>query len=412
MKFIADLHIHSKYSRATSKDMDVDHIAEWAKLKGIGLVATGDFTHPIWLSELKSKLKQDSKGLYEYKGVKFMLTAEVSNMYTKNGKGRRIHTLLFAPDFDTVDKINGKLADIGNVVSDGRPIFGFDVKDIVKICLDASENCMVVPAHAWTPWFSVFGSKSGFDSVEECFEEEAGNIYALETGLSSDPAMNWRVSSLDKYSLISNSDAHSPSKLGREVNVFNTELSYSAIVQALKEKDKSKFLFTVEFFPEEGKYHFDGHRDCGIRFSPTETKAHNNRCPKCNRPLTVGVMNRVDELSDRKEGFMPEDAIGFKRLVPLVEIIAEAKQKGPMTKAVAEEYRKAIASFGSEFEILLDAEEKELSSHLPERVAQAIIKVRNGELVIEPGYDGVFGTVKIFKEEELKEAQSAQLELF
>jgi len=413
MRFIADLHIHSKYSRATSKDMDVEHIAEWAKLKGIDLLGTGDFTHPLWLEELKDKLTQTTDGLYEYKGVKFLLTAEVSNMYSKNGRGRRIHTVLLAPDFETVEKINARLGCRGNLTSDGRPIFGFDVKDIVKICLDASQDCMVVPAHAWTPWFSVFGSNSGFDSVEECFEEEADNIYALETGLSSDPAMNWRWSALDKYTLISNSDAHSASKLGREVNVFDTDLSYKGLLDALRHKDKDKFLFTVEFFPEEGKYHFDGHRTCDIRFSPQQSAKNNNRCPKCGRPVTVGVMNRVHELSDRKDGFVPKDAIPFKSLVPLQEIIAEAKQKGVNTKSVVEEYKKAVSHFGSEFDLLLNAAETDIRSSLPEKVADAIIRVRQGRLIIEPGYDGVFGTVKIFKEGEASEAKGEkQLELF
>ncbi|MFH1868907.1 MAG: endonuclease Q family protein [Candidatus Omnitrophota bacterium] len=412
MKFIADLHIHSKYSRATSKNMDLDHIAEWAKLKGIGLVGTGDFTHPLWFEELKKKLKQDSNGLYEHKGVKFIPTAEVSNMYSKDGSGRRIHTVIMAPNLDVVEKINKEFGRRGNVASDGRPIFGFDVRDIVKICLDVSEDCLIVPAHVWTPWFSVFGSKSGFDSIEECFEEEAENIYALETGLSSDPAMNWRLSALDKYNLISNSDAHSPIKLGREVNVFDTELSYKGVIGLLKKKDNNKFLFTVEFFPEEGKYHYDGHRSCSIRFSPTETKSHNSLCPKCGKELTVGVMNRVDELADRAEGFKPKGAVPFKSLVPLVEIIAEAKQRGPSTKGVLEEYKNAIANFGSEFNILLDASEDELSSNLPEKTARAIIKTRKGELVVAPGYDGVFGTVKIFTEEEHQQMALIQQELF
>ena len=412
MRFIADLHIHSKYSRATSKDMDLDHIAEWAKIKGIDLVGAGDFTHPLWIEELKDKLKQGPGGLYEYNGVKFMLTAEVSNMYSKNNKGRRIHTVIFAPDFDAVEKINKKLGHCGNIHSDGRPIFGFDVKDIVKICLDVTDDCLLIPAHAWTPWFSVFGSNSGFDSVEECFEEEAGNIYALETGLSSDPAMNWRWSALDRYNLISNSDAHSPSKLGREANVFDTELSYKAIIETLKKKDRKRFLSTIEFFPEEGKYHFDGHRNCNVRFSPPETKAHNSRCPKCGRQLTVGVMNRVDELADRPQGFTPPDAVPFKNSVPLAEIIAEAKQKGPETQGVMEEYRKAIGYFGNEFKILFDVSEKELTSRLNEKTVEAIMRVRKGELIIEPGYDGVYGTVKIFKEEELKQQSAKQLELF
>jgi uncharacterized protein (TIGR00375 family) len=333
-------------------------------------------------------------------------------MYTKHNEGRRIHTIIFAPDFAVVDKINKKLGNYGNITSDGRPIFGFDVKDIVKICLDASKDCLLVPAHAWTPWFSVFGSNSGFDSVEECFEEEAENIYALETGLSSDPAMNWRLGALDRYNLISNSDAHSPTKLGREVNVFDTELSYKAIMAALKAKDKNRFLYTVEFFPEEGKYHFDGHRNCDMRLSPQETKANKGRCPKCGRPVTVGVMNRVEELADRPAGFIPEDAVPFKSLVPLIEIIAEAKQKGPETQGAQEEYRNALRHFGSEFKILLNAEEKELVEKLPEKIAKAIIRVRKGELIIEPGYDGVYGTIKIFKDEELKQETAKQLELF
>jgi len=412
MKFIADLHIHSKYSRATSRDMDLDHISEWAKLKGIDLVATGDFTHPVWFEELRAKLKQDSSGLYEYRGVKFILSAEVSNMYSKNGRGRRIHTLLFAPDLNAAEKIKNVLGSRGNIVSDGRPIFGFDVKNVVKICLDVSKDCMIVPAHAWTPWFSVFGSNSGFDSVEECFEEEAENIYALETGLSSDPAMNWRCSELDKYSLISNSDAHAPIKLGREVNVFDTELSYQAIMDTLKNKDKNKFLFTVEFYPEEGKYHFDGHRNCNVRLSPKETKACGGRCPECGKPLTVGVMNRVDALADREDGFVPEGAVPFKSLVPLVEIFAEANQRGASSKGVLNDYKQAIGHFGSEFAVLLDADEKELSAALSERAAEAVIRVRKGELIIEPGYDGVFGTVKIFKNDEAAVRKTKQPQLF
>lgn len=392
--------------------MDIENITRWAKLKGIDLVGTGDFTHPIWFEELKTKLEPTSGGLLEYNGVKFILSTEVSNMYSKGDKGRRIHTTIFAPDFETVERINKKLADRGNIVSDGRPIFGFDVKDIVKICLDISEDCMIIPNHVWTPWYSIFGSNSGFDSVEECFEEEAKNIYALETGLSSNPAMNWRLSALDKYTLISNSDAHSPAKLGRETNVFDCELSYKAIIDTLKKKDKDKLLFTVEFYPQEGKYHFDGHRACGVRFSPSETKKHNSKCPKCGRPLTVGVMNRVNELADREEGFVPENAIAYKSLVPLVEIIAEAQQKGVGTKTVEDKYRIAVGHFGNEFTVLLDADEKDISERLPENTAKAIMKVRRGELNIEPGYDGVYGSVKIFKEGELAQAKDKQLELF
>ena len=413
MKFIADFHIHSKYSRATSKYMDLDHIAEWAKIKGIDVIGTGDFTHPKWLKEqLRKKLTQDSNGLYEYKGVKFVLTAEVSNMYTKNGRGRRIHTVLIAPDLDTAERISNEFGKRGNILSDGRPIFGFDVKDVVKIALDASADCMIIPAHIWTPWFSLFGSKSGFDSIQECFEEESKNIYALETGLSSDPAMNWRLKALDKYNLISNSDAHSPAKLVREANVFDTEKSYKAIIDTLRTKDNKRFLSTIEFFPEEGKYHYDGHRDCGVRFTSSQTKEHNNICPKCNKPLTIGVMHRVDDLADREEGIIPDQAVPFKSLVPLQEIISEAKGKGVATKAVQTEYNEAIGYFGTEFEILLNVKEKDLIERLPENTAKAIIKMRKGDLVINPGFDGEFGKVKIFKDDELVAAQTKKTELF
>ena len=395
MRFIADFHIHSKYSRATSKDMDLEHIAQWAKQKGINVIGTGDFTHPLWRRELKSKLKQNADGLYEYKGIRFILTAEVSNMYKKNGHGRRIHTVLFAPDFEAADKISSAFGRRGNIISDGRPIFGFDVKDIVKIALDASEHSFVIPAHCWTPWFSVFGSMSGFDSIEECFEEEAGSIYALETGLSADPAMCWRVSAFDKYSLVSNSDAHSPAKLGREANVFDTELSYYAITEALKTRDRKRFLYTIEFFPEEGKYHYDGHRLCNICFAPRQTKACGGICPACGKSLTIGVMNRVEQLADRPEGFRPGEAVPFKSLVPLVEIISETQGKGVASKAVQKEYQQAINAFGNEFSILLYASPEELYNNLSRRVAGAVLNIRNGDVDRIPGYDGVYGKIRL-----------------
>ncbi|MDP8296754.1 MAG: endonuclease Q family protein [Candidatus Orphnella occulta] len=412
MKFTADFHVHTKYSRATSKAMDLEHIAEWSKLKGIDLVGTGDFTHPAWFKELRGKLKQLPSGLYEHNDAQFILTAEVSNMYSKNGRGRRIHTILVAPNLEVAGKIGKELGKRGNILSDGRPIFGFDVKDIVKLCLDISPDCMIIPAHIFTPWFSLFGSRSGFDTIEECFEEETKNIYALETGLSSDPAMNWRISALDKYTLLSNSDAHSPAKLGREVNVFDTEMSYKGVIGAIKHKTKKNMLFTVEFFPEEGKYHFDGHRDCGIQFSPEETKRHKGLCPKCNRPLTVGVMSRVDDLADRPDGFVPKNATPFKRMVPLQEIIAEAHKKGVQTKSVQSEYQRLVHYFGTEFEVLLHATEADLASCLSERLLQAVVKVRNGDLIISPGYDGEFGRVDIFTKEEKVLAASAPAELF
>jgi uncharacterized protein (TIGR00375 family) len=375
--------------------MDVGHIACSAKHKGIQVVGTGDFTHPAWLRELKTKLKQDRLGLYDYDGVKFILTAEISNIYTKNGRCRRIHNIIFAPDFKSAEKIQHALAKRGNIASDGRPIFGFDAKDLVKLCLDISENTMVVPAHIWTPWFSVFGSMSGFDSVEECFEEEAVNIHALETGLSADPAMCWRVSALDKYALISNSDAHSPSKLGREANVFDTELSYSAIMQALKTKDAGLFLYTIEFFPEEGKYHYDGHRACNICFAPQETRRYNGLCPVCGKPLTIGVMNRVEQLADRPEGFIPKKAIPFKSLIPLVEIISAVQGKGVPSKAVQTAYRHAINLFGNEYNILLRAGYSELCDKLGAQTADSIICIRKRAVDVLPGYDGVYGRINL-----------------
>ena len=291
---------------------------------------------------------------------------------------------------------------IGNLKSDGRPILGLDAKELEKIALDASKDCFIVPAHAWTPWFSIFGSKSGFDSIEECFEEYSKYIYSLETGLSSDSAMNWRLSALDKIALISNSDAHSLRKLGREANVFNTEISYPSIIEAIKSRDSKKFLYTIEFFPQEGKYHYDGHRKCDISFSPQESKKYNNICPRCGKPLTIGVLNRVDELADRKEGFHSKQAIPFKSLIPLEEIISEAVGLGVGTKGVLKEYWNLIDEIGSEFKILLESSLEELKAVTLSRVAEGIIKVRQGNVKIEPGYDGVFGKTIIFPNREKK----------
>jgi uncharacterized protein (TIGR00375 family) len=393
-KFLADFHIHSKYSRATSKYMDIDHIAEWACKKGIDVIGTGDFTHPGWMAEIKSKLTKDKDGLYPYKGTRFILTAEVSNIYTKYGRGRRIHNIIVAPNIHVAEQIQKALARLGNISSDGRPIFGFDAKDLVKLCLDISEDTMIVPAHIWTPWFSLFGAMSGFESIEECFQEQAQHIYALETGLSSDPAMNWRVSALDKYSLISNSDAHSLQKIGREANMFDTDLSYQAIIGALKNKDTSRFVGTVEFFPEEGKYHYDGHRVCDISFDPRQTKTANGICPVCNKPLTIGVLNRVEALADRPAGFTPCNKPGFKSLVPLNEIIASVCHRGIATQTVTREYEKEIQYFGNEYEILLEADASALRSGLPEAIAEAVLNVRQGNIQVQPGYDGVYGKIQ------------------
>ena len=400
--FIADFHIHSKYSRATSKEMDLDHLTDWAKLKGISLLGTGDFTHYLWLQELKSKLKPAGNGLFSYRGINFILTTEVSNIYSKAGRGRRIHNVLFAPDFAAVEKIIDELTGFGNLSSDGRPMLGLDCPSLVEIVLGANPDCFIVPGHVWTPWYSLFGSSSGFDAIEECFEKYSKDIYALETGLSSDPAMNWRWSALDRFSLISNSDAHSPSRLGREANVFDCQMDYYAILDTLKRKDKSKFLYTVEFFPEEGKYHYDGHRNCQVLYSPAESKKTNNLCPVCGRSLTIGVMHRVEQLSDRPADFVPDGAIPFKHLIPLDEIVAEAKGLGKGAKAVEQEYRLLVQKLGSELDILLSVPEEELTKSCAPRIAQGIRNVRQGKVKITPGHDGVYGKIEIFGEEDKK----------
>ena len=411
MEFIADFHIHSKYSRATSKDMDIKNLARWAKLKGITLLGTGDFTHHLWLEELKTHLESKDNGLFIYDNVNFMLTAEISCIYSKGGKTYRVHLVVFAPSFKVVDKINDTLSTYGNLASDGRPILGMDAKDIAKIIWDICEDCFIVPAHVWTPWFSVFGSMSGFDKIEDCFEELTSKIYCLETGLSSDPAMNWRLSTLDRFSLISNSDAHSPSKLGREANVFNCDMDYNTILDILKKKDNKRFLYTVEFFPQEGKYHFDGHRACDIRLSPEETKKLKGICPKCGRRLTVGVMNRVDQLADRPIDFIPTGAIPFKNLIPLDEIIADARKIGKASQAVKREYLSIVGKFGNEFEVLLKAPKEQLMTSISSRVAEGIVRVREGQVKILPGYDGEYGKIEIFSEEEKKDTDK-QLSLF
>ena len=416
MKFIGDFHIHSKYSRATSPSMDLDSLDNWAKIKGIKVLGSGDFTHPKWFESIKEKLEPAEAGLLKLHNsdspTRFILTSEISCIYSKGGKVRKVHIVVFAPSISAVEKINDKLNQIGNLKADGRPILGLDAKELAKIVLDADKDCMVVPAHAWTPWFSVFGSKSGFDSLEECFEEYTKYIYAIETGLSSDPAMNWRLSQLDKITLISNSDAHSAPKIGREANVFDTELSYQGIADAIKTKDKNKFLYTIEFFPEEGKYHYDGHRLCNLSFSPSQSKKYNNICPKCGKPLVIGVLNRVEELADRPEGFVPENAIPFKNLIPLNEIIAESIGVSTASKEVIKYYNNLIKNVGSEFKILLESSREEIERESLPEIAEGIIRVRDGKVFIDPGYDGVYGKIKIFSNEENKKDFYPQKTLF
>jgi len=406
MKFIADFHLHSKYSRATSRDMNLENLEKWAKLKGIKVLGTGDFTHPEWLKNLKEKLEPAEPGLFKFKNsnseTRFILTTEVSCIYSKKGKLRKIHIIIFAPSFEVVEKNNVQLGWIGNLKSDGRPILGLDAKELAKIVFNVSSDCLVVPAHLMTPWFSLFGSKSGFNSLEECFDEYSKYIFAGETGLSANPLMLWRIPDGRKVALISNSDAHSPQKIGREANVFDTGLSYSAISEAIKTKDPKRFLYTIEFFPEEGKYHYDGHRICGISLSPAESKKYNNICPNCGRPLTIGVLNRVEQLSDREEGFKPENVIPFKSLVPLTEIIADALGTLVGTKQGEEEYKNLIEKFGNEFEILIDVSRSELETVTLPEIAEGIIRVREGKVYIEPGYDGIYGKVRIFSKGEQK----------
>lgn len=412
MEFIADFHIHSKYSRATSKEMDIKHIAEWARLKGITLMGTGDFTHHLWLEEVKNNLQDLGNGLFKYQDVYFVLTTEISSIYSKNGRGYRIHNMILSPTLKTCDKINEVLSRYGNIASDGRPILGLDAAELARIVFDIDENCMIIPGHIWTPWFSLFGSMSGFDRIEDCFEKQTPKIFALETGLSSDPAMNWRLSALDRFSLVSNSDSHSPAKIGREANVFDCELDYKNIREVLRTKDKKRFLYTIEFFPEEGKYHFDGHRLCKVRFSPKETRQHQGKCPQCGRKITVGVMNRVEQLADREAGYLPANAIPYKNLIPLDEIIAEAKGVGKGSVAVGRDYRSCIAKFGTEFEILLKASKEDLLRDLPARIAEGVLRVREGRVDIKAGFDGEYGIISIFGDEGKNTKEEEQLSLF
>lgn len=419
MRIVADFHIHSPYARAVSKEMTLENLDYWAGLKGITVMGTGDFTHPQWIKEIKVKLEPAEAGLYKLKNqykpkaesrkpetplTRFMLTVEISSIYSKNGKTRRVHNLIFAPSIEVAEKINAALGWQGNLKSDGRPIVGVDSKTLLKLALDADGRCFFVPAHCWTPWFSLFGSMSGFDTVEECFDEYSKYIYALETGLSSDPAMNWRLSQLDKYALISNSDSHSLRRIGREANVFDTELSYGAIVEAIKSKDPKRFLHTIEFFPEEGIYHYDGHRDCKVRLTPEETKKLNKVCPVCKKPVTVGVAYRVNQLADRPEGFKPPNAIPYKNMVPLDEIIAEGLGvASATTKGVREEYKRIVYEFGGELPVLFDFSRPDLIRTIRPEIVEGIMRVREGKLHIEPGYDGVYGKVKIFEEGERRE---------
>ncbi|MDE1921665.1 MAG: hypothetical protein KGI24_09530 [Candidatus Omnitrophica bacterium] len=428
MKFIADLHVHSKYSRATAKNLDLENLYLWAQYKGIQVVGTGDFVHPKWLKEIEEKLEPAEKGLFKLKSkyakpmdaelpescrhaVRFMLTVEISNIYKRHNKVRKVHNLIYSPSIEAAQKIQARLGAIGNIASDGRPILGLDSYDLLKISLDADPKNIFVPAHIWTPWFSVLGSMGGFDSMEEAFGDLKYQIFAAETGLSSDPPMNWRLKQLDDYILISNSDAHSPAKLGREANIFDTDFSYNGIYKALSDKNDKGLVATIEFFPEEGKYHYDGHRACQVRWHPQETIKHNGLCSGCGKPVTVGVMARVEALADRAEGAKSKRWRPYHNIVPLPELIAEAKDMGTASRAVQEAYMNVLAKLGSEFHILMDCPIDDIKKSAGEVIAEGISRMRQGRLAIAAGYDGEFGTIKIFEDGE-RETIERQLSLF
>lgn len=461
MKVIADLHLHSRFARAVSSQMVVSVMSEWSRKKGIDLIATGDWTHPVWLRELQAGLEEAEQGLYKVKGssdegVRFLLSTELSSIYSQGDSTRRVHYLVWAPSFEVAGKINKTLTGRGvNLMSDGRPILGLSTREVAQLVFDIDENCLIIPAHVWTPWFSLYGSKSGFDSLRDCFGDLAHNIYAVETGLSSDPAMNWKIEELEGKSIVSFSDAHSPQKLGREATVFELEkLNYESIRKALgsdnrktrntqriRESDDQKFRdpdlsefsgsqisYTIEFYPEEGKYHYTGHRKCNVVHSPKESRKMGTICPVCGKGLTVGVMSRVESLAahdietesetdrfgvrwikSKETTFRANGSMGrrpYVMLVPLLEIISESLSVGVGTKTALSAYENLISHFGSEFKVLLETSIEDLDKLTDPKIVEGIKKVRSGDIMIEPGYDGVFGKVKIWKDEEEAAAES------
>jgi len=416
MELIADLHLHSRYSRAVSQQMVIPEIAKWAARKGINLVGTGDWTHPLWFRELKEKLEETKEGIYQLKDkshqVFFLLSTEISSIYSQGGQSHRIHNLIFAPNLAVVEEINNKFRSYGvNLLSDGRPITGLSSQQICEIVFSIDKNCLIIPAHIYTPWYSLYGSNSGFDSLKECFGEFTDQIKAIETGLSSDPGMNWRIVELDNRSLVSFSDAHSPQKLGREATLFDLEANFN--YQQFKEALVSeKIVSTIEFYPEEGKYHWTGHRACQVKQSPEQTKKLGSICPVCGRKLTIGVMHRVEQLATRPADFQPEKRPSYKMLVPLIEILAEVKNSSVSSQSVENEYLRLTTEFGSEFNFLLKTSLEEIKKAGGERLAEGIDKVRRGDIFIDPGYDGVFGKVKIWPVETEKNEAKEQMSLF
>ena len=393
MRIIADLHIHSSYSRACSKDLNLENLEKYARIKGVGLLGTGDFTHPKWIQEIKSKLREDENGiLYSSTGFPFVWQTELSLAYTQNGKGRRIHYIILAPSGEVVGQITEFLLKKGRVDYDGRPIFGMSSIELLDELMKISSDIELIPAHAWTPWFGIFGSESGFDSLKECFQEKVKRIHAIETGLSSDPLMNWRISELDNITLVSNSDLHSywPWRIGREANVFEfDDLTYKNVLAAIRER--KGFVETIEVNPSFGKYHLTGHRLCDVCLEPSESLKLKDICPKCGRKLTVGVAQRIEALADRPEGYKPEGAVPFKSLIPLSEIIAELNGFPVASRKTWQAYNALIERFGNEFNVLLEAAESELKKVVDEKLAAAIMKNREGKIKVEPGYDGVYG---------------------
>jgi DNA helicase II / ATP-dependent DNA helicase PcrA len=417
MDYCADLHVHSPYSRATSPESSLTGLAAWARIKGIQVVATGDFTHPGWFECLKQELQPAEPGLFRLKDetripsllqgvtlqaapVRFLLSAEISCIYKRHGKVRKVHNLLYVPDFESAQRISARLAGIGNIASDGRPILGLDSRNLLEILLELAPGGFLVPAHIWTPWFSLFGSRSGFDTVDECFDDLSDHVFALETGLSSDPDMNRLVSALDRFSLISNSDCHSPSKLGREANLFSTGLDFFSLCEAIRGNRRATFRGTVEFFPEEGKYHYDGHRACHIRLAPRETRLLAGlRCPVCGNPLTIGVDHRIAELADREEPLYGPDAPQVFSLIPLTEVLGEILGVGPASKAVMLQYGRVIARFGPELNLLMDTP-LDVIEHAAPLLAEAVRRIRSGLVIRQPGYDGEYGVIRVFADRE------------
>jgi uncharacterized protein (TIGR00375 family) len=428
-ELIVDFHIHSHFSRATSKNCDFEGLYKWGKLKGISIIGTGDSTHPEWFAEMQAKLEPAEAGLFKLKDelaapidaslppgvreqlIRFIPSVEIAAIYSKGGKVRKLHQLVVMPDFAAVSAFNARLDRIGNLKADGRPILGIDAKELLRHALEVNPDALYIPAHIWTPWFGMFGSKSGFDSIAEAYEELAPEVRAIETGLSSDPGMNWRVADLDGRTITSHSDAHSPQKLGREATVVRSELSYESIIGAIKTNDE-RLRGTIEFFPEEGKYHYDGHRACGVRYTPEETVAHEGMCPVCGKPLVVGVENRLNVLASRPAEYRPENTKHVEYIIPLAEILAELHgTKSVSGRAVLEEYRAVIDRLGNEFSVLRSVPIAAVEAAGFPLLAIALDRLRTGNVVRDPGYDGVFGTIKVFKDAAERQAMTNQLSL-